>query len=434
MWIYRNRTEAGIILHEHLKAQAPPVPVSRIVALPRGGVVVAHEISKRLALPLDVLIARKIGAPGNPEFGIGAITEGGIGSFSPEAIRAFELTDKAIDRLVSEEQKELGRRVELYRGRGARLELKGEDVLLVDDGLATGVTAGVAIKYAKEQAARSITLAIPVAAADTLESLRIEVDRVICPSSPKIFRSVGIWYQDFQQVEDGEVLALLQESEEYRRVAVERDIETPFTGTLRVPPGARGIVLFAHGSGSSRFSPRNRQVAEEFNRQGLGTLLLDLLTPAEARDRNQVFNIPLLSERVREAIVWLQKQSFAKNLPLGIFGASTGAAAALCAAAELGSEISAVVSRGGRPDLADSESLKKVKAPTLLIVGGDDHDVFELNRQASREIPHSRVLVIAGATHLFEETGAMEKVAEAAAHWFQNEFKKGASDEIKSAA
>lgn len=207
----------------------------------------------------------------------------------------------------------------------------------------------------------------------------------------------------------------------------EQEIRVPsqgeqLTGTLALPPAARGLVLFAHGSGSSRFSPRNRYVAQVLQQAGLATLLLDLLTPAEeaidVQTRQLRFDIPLLATRLGQVTDWLQHQEDLGPLPLGYFGASTGAAAALLAAADQPTAVKAIVSRGGRPDLA-GQALGRVAAPTLLIVGGHDPVVLDLNQTALRALPCSKqLIVIPGATHLFEEPGCLEQVASLAAHWF----------------
>jgi predicted alpha/beta-hydrolase family hydrolase len=190
-------------------------------------------------------------------------------------------------------------------------------------------------------------------------------------------------------------------------------------GLLGVPAGkATGIVLFAHGSGSSRLSPRNTMVAEALQRSGLVTLLFDLLTEAEAANRRNVFDIPLLAERLDQAATWAAGSAAGHGLPLGFFGASTGAAAALVAAARR-QDVRAVVSRGGRPDLA-LDALPEVRAPTLLIVGGADDVVLDLNRHARSQMRcECRLDVVPGATHLFEEPGAMERVIELAGAWFE---------------
>jgi len=190
-------------------------------------------------------------------------------------------------------------------------------------------------------------------------------------------------------------------------------------GTLILPAQPNGVVAFAHGSGSGRFSPRNRQVAARLHEENLGTLLFDLLTEAEADDRRNVFDIPLLAQRLGEAIDFLRGQPATRALPIGLFGASTGAAAALVAAAQRPEEISAVVSRGGRPDLA-GDALPLVRAPTLLIVGGADIEVLMLNRAAARQMTcDCELAVVPHATHLFEEPGTLEQVQELAAGWFE---------------
>ncbi len=190
-------------------------------------------------------------------------------------------------------------------------------------------------------------------------------------------------------------------------------------GALALPRQAQGLVVFAHGSGSSRFSPRNNFVARVLREAGIGTLLMDLLTAEEDAVYQTRFNIDLLTERLLLATKWLQEQQRTKDLLIGYFGASTGAAAALKAAAVEGSKIGAVVSRGGRPDLA-KEALVHVQSPTLLIVGGNDDVVIEMNREAYARLKGKKQLVIVpGATHLFEESGTLEEVARLATDWFK---------------
>jgi dienelactone hydrolase len=212
-----------------------------------------------------------------------------------------------------------------------------------------------------------------------------------------------------------------------RAVANERPAMVPvgdvrLAGELSVPPAARGLVVFAHGSGSGRFSPRNRAVAEALVEAGLATLLMDLLTPEEEaedlRTARLRFDVQLLGGRVISTIDWLASEPDVGQLPVGCFGASTGAAAALIAAAERPQRVAAVVSRGGRPDLA-ADALRRVRAPTLLIVGGRDTEVIRLNRLAQAELAgESQLVIVPGAGHLFEEPGALEKVAALARDWF----------------
>ncbi len=202
-------------------------------------------------------------------------------------------------------------------------------------------------------------------------------------------------------------------------VSIDTDLGVTVGGHLTVPVGAKGVVVFVHGSGSSRHSPRNQQVASVLNEAGIATVLFDLLTVEEAQNRTNVFDIELLSARLIQVTKWLRLQPELKGLSVGYFGASTGAAAALWVAADLDVVgVAAVVSRGGRPDLAEPR-LSMVRAPTLLIVGGDDDVVLDLNRQASMQMDcHNEVAVVLGATHLFEEPGTLQKAAELARDWF----------------
>jgi putative phosphoribosyl transferase len=204
---------------------------------------------------------------------------------------------------------------------------------------------------------------------------------------------------------------------------IEREIRISslaLEGTLALPPDARALVVFAHGSGSSRRSPRNRRVAEALQQRCLGTLLFDLLTEEEAMDRRKVFDIALLGERLLLATDWLAEREETRALRMGYFGASTGAAAALVAAAQTEAEVGAVVSRGGRPDLA-FPVLAQVRAPTLLIVGERDREVLALNREALAELRCEKELaIVPRATHLFEEPGALEDVTRLAGRWFSD--------------
>jgi putative phosphoribosyl transferase len=200
-----------------------------------------------------------------------------------------------------------------------------------------------------------------------------------------------------------------------------RDVRIPpvgLGGTLQIPGDAHAFIAFAHGSGSSRLSPRNMAVAEGLNAQGFGTLLFDLLTAEEEADRANVFDVGLLAGRLVDSVIWLDRESPASHRPLGLFGASTGAAAALVAAARLGDRIGAVVSRGGRPDLA-GKILDQIRTPTLLIVGGVDYGVIELNEEALTYLKGPKALqIVPGASHLFPEPGTLEAVIDHAARWF----------------
>ena len=275
-------------------------------------------------------------------------------------------------------------------------------------------------------------MAVPVAPARAIVELK-EPDDVVCLLSPQDFKAVGYYYHDFSPTDDREVVQLLDAAASAAHHtggggadgSLQEDLEIPVGGvalhaSLYLPARCDGTVLFAHGSGSSRHSPRNRFVASVLHGAGLGTLLLDLLTPEEEVNRANVFDIGLLGQRLSSATHWLEARHDGSLGRVGYFGASTGAGAALWAAAEPGAQVAAVVSRGGRPDLA-APRLAAVKAPTLLIVGGADTQVLALNRQAMESMQaHTRLEIVPGATHLFEEPGTLATVASLAADWFRH--------------
>ncbi len=414
-----DRHDAGRQLAAALGRFREQHPV--VVAIPRGGVPVAAEIATALEAPLDVIMVRKIGAPRQPEYAIGAVAEGGVQILARRELSMLGIGESELDALVARAERELAERSERYRGTRPPVEVKDRTVLLVDDGLATGRTAKAAGHALRERGAARVVLAVPVAAAQSVHEMADCVDEVIALQIPEDLLAIGYWYHDFRPTADQEVTSLLTRSTTMSATherLVEAGAGVLVPGDLTIPQNPRGIVAFAHGSGSSRLSPRNRQVAQALNHDGFATLLFDLLTPEEELDRANVFDIPLLGRRLAAATGWLRHRPEITNLPLGYFGASTGAAAALIAAAELGHQVSAVVSRGGRPDLAAGR-LADVVAPTLLIVGGLDTEVLELNRQAQRQLRCASDLeIVMGATHLFEEPGTLEAVARLASDWF----------------
>ena len=425
---FTDRRDAGRQLGARLEPLRGIDPI--VVALPRGGVPVAAEVAARLGAPLDVLVVRKIGHPRQPELAVGALGEGGVVVLDQDAIARLGVTRDALAAVVAREGAELARRVARYRGDRPRQPVRGRTVIVVDDGLATGSSAHAAIEVLRRSGAGRVVLAVPVAPANTVDALRRVADEVVCLTTPHDFRAVGPWYDDFTQVSDEDVARLLSSPTSHTIRSEEVSIparSVSLGATLAVPPGASSLVLFAHGSGSSRHSPRNRYVAEMLQAAGIGTLLLDLLTGDEEADRRNVFDVDLLAMRLVAATRWSTGR-FGTALSAGYFGASTGAAAALIAAAELGDGIAAVVSRGGRPDLAGA-SLANVTAPTLLIVGGHDDAVLELNRRAADRMIRCRhrLVVVPGATHLFEEPGALEAVARSAVDWFTSNLEAAAA-------
>ncbi|MGW3039968.1 phosphoribosyltransferase family protein [Kitasatospora sp. NPDC001159] len=434
-----DRVDAGRRLAERVRHLGGGNVI--VLGLPRGGVPVAAEVAKVLHAPLDVIVVRKLGVPFQPELGMGAIGEGGVRIVNEAVIGATRTSEEDLAAVEARERVELDRRARRYRGDRPRSELAGRTAVVVDDGIATGSTALAACLIARNQGAARVVLAVPVAPPGWTRRLADAADELVALSTPGEFYGIGQFYEDFAQTTDAEVIACLDEAAvrlgggrppdpasrlPVRSVSARADDPevvvdagpVQLGGQLTVPEGAAGIVVFAHGSGSSRHSPRNRFVAGELNRAGLATLLFDLLTEEEAFDRANVFDTALLARRLTDATRWLRGRDDVGGLTVGYFGASTGAAAALWAAAEPDSTARAVVSRGGRPDLAGPR-LPAVTAPTLLIVGGDDHVVLDLNQQAQARLHcENQLAVIPGATHLFEEPGTLEEAADLAAQWF----------------
>jgi len=450
---FRDRSDAGRQLAALLTRFHEERPI--VVGMARGGVPVAAEIARALDAPLDVIVVRKVGAPGNPEYALGAIAEGGAGVLSYDTARALGLSDAQLRTLITETERELSERTRRYRSAREPLAVAGRTVILVDDGLATGRSAQAAIRALRNRGAARVILAIPVAAPESVDALHGVSDEIVCVEMPEDLWAVGLWYEDFRPTSDEQVASLLAELGQHSAERAEqagsttaRGVAAPsgvpavqelsialgpslaLSGDLTVPADAWGVVAFAHGSGSSRLSRRNRAVASELVAAGYATLLFDLLTPREEMDRANVFDIPLLAARLVSATAWLQQHDVVGALPLAYFGASTGAAAALTAAAELGDRVHAVISRGGRPDLA--RGLAAVRAPTLLIVGGADHQVLELNRMAQRELRcPNELAVVPGATHLFEEPGALEHVSRLAIDWLAHHLTRGRPSETR---
>ncbi len=449
--VFRDRTHGGRLLAEKLERYRAERPI--VLGLTRGGVPVALEVARSLGADLDVIVVRKIGAPECPEYAIGAIAEGGAVYVRREALPEVGLGDDDVAALAEHEAVELARRVRVYRGDRPMPDLAGRTVIVVDDGVATGATARAAARAARQRGASHVVLAAPVIAAGSEPELRSDFDDVVAVDLPEPFIAVGLWYERFGQVSDEEVLGCLRRSREAPDAkgeelwdgkwigpesgdppsAPEKEtLAIPFDGSpfgpgvldadLFLPVGAKGLVMFVHGSGSTRHSPRNRLVARAMQHAGFATLLFDLLTPAEAAEDDVTarlrFDIDLLTARVGAATRWVSALPRTRGLRLGYFGASTGAAAAIAAAAESPELVAAVVSRGGRPDLVPAMTLERVRAPVLLVVGSRDDEVLRLNRSVLPHLATAELAVVPGATHLFEEPGALEAVARLAAEWF----------------
>jgi putative phosphoribosyl transferase len=441
MRLFRNRRDAGQRLAERLASYRDQHPV--VLALPRGGAPVAFEVARELGAPLDVIVVRKLGVPFQPELGMGAVGENGVRVLNENVVRLAGVSNDELAHIEARERAEVEARARRFRGDRAPVPLAGRVAIVVDDGIATGGTARAALRVARAHGAARVVLAVPVAPSDSVRELSEDADEVICLATPEPFFGVGQFYDDFAQVPDEQVVALLDAArattpqpvaakvaehvsddppvdphdQDPRDEDVElREDSLRLFGHLTVPPDPSGLVLFAHGSGSSRHSPRNRYVARVLNQDRIATLLFDLLAVDEELDRRNVFDIELLADRLIAATTWAERE--VPGLPIGYFGASTGAGAALWAAAAPGVSVGAVVSRGGRPDLAIPR-LAEVRAPTLLIVGGNDDVVVELNREAAQHLRcEHRIEIVPGATHLFEEPGTLDRAAALAASWF----------------
>jgi len=466
--IFRDREQAGRKLAEQLRVYANRKDVI-VLGIPRGGVPVAFEVAKALDAPLDIFLSRKLGVPGQEELAFGAIATGDTRVLDREIIEAVGISEEQIDQVTARAKKELERRENLYRGARPPLKLEGLTVLLVDDGIATGSSMRAAIHALRQMKPARVVVAVPVAPLSTCNRLKREVDDLVCVYAPKDFYAIGQFYENFSQMADEEVTELLRRAGEPALQKVEQDDPSDpegssnmipgrqsqqldgikrevsidlegatLEGTLVLPKGADGLVLFAHGSGSSRHSPRNRYVAQVLQAHGIATLLFDLLTRREESideySGELRFDIPFLAKRLSGATKWILNSPDTKDLKVGYFGASTGAGAALVAAAELPDVVSAVVSRGGRPDLAE-DALRSVQAPTLLIVGGDDEPVITMNKDALAKLkcPDKKLVIVPGATHLFEEPGTLEEVARIAAEWFSHHFKPAKKSQAQSA-
>ncbi|WP_210505760.1 phosphoribosyltransferase family protein [Naasia sp. SYSU D00057] len=419
---FADRNDAGRRLARELEKLAGENPL--VLGLSMGGVPVAAEIARALGAPLDVAVTRRLRVPRHPEVAMGAIAEDGTRVLNSPVFLRELVTPLDLALATRRERAVLADHTVRLRGGRPHLDIAGRTVIVVDDGLTSGVSAEAACAMARGMGAARVVLAVPIA---TPEGLRLvhSADETVSLEVPKELAEVRDAYRDYPDVGEDEVRELLERA---APVSAGEDPEggedvlipaghVVLRGRFRLPAGARAVVVFARGSGSGRTSPRNRMVASVLERAGIGTLLLDLLTPAEEGDRHAVFDVPMLSQRLQAATAWVRRRPDAAGAAIGYFGASTGAGAALCAAAA-DPTIAAVVSRGGRPDLA-GERLGYVRCPVLLIVGGRDPEVLGLNRSARDALAGEAALeVVPNATHLFEEPGALDQVAALARDWF----------------
>ena len=434
---FRDRRDAGRHLAEVVRRADLGGGDVVVLGLPRGGVPVAFEIASVLRVPLDVIVVRKLGVPFQPELAMGAIGEGGVRVENRDVLQSaarssFEL--EAVETRDALSWNDVPTNIEM----GARDSSSGVDARsssTTGSRRAPRCVPLVRLRGPWERLASSS----PCQSHRGRRPRRCPTSATRCCASRRPNRSTplvsGIATSPRRPTSKWSTSSALRRRET-RALRDPRNAHPPvrdedirvrtgqvdMCGRLTVPSGPFGTVVFAHGSGSSRHSPRNRYVAGVLNAAGLATLLIDLLSAEEEMERSYVFDIRLLADRLGDATRWTRTVPDVSTTKIGLFGASTGAAAALWAAAQPDSGISAVVSRGGRPDLA-APLLAAVAAPTLLIVGGCDDAVLDLNRRAQEELRcESRLVVVPGATHLFEEPGTLQTVAELARDWFTTEL------------
>lgn len=436
---FADRIDAGVRLGDALamRIEGPGI----VLGMPRGGIPVALQVARALRWPLDVILARKVGVPGLEEVAFTAVAEGLRGTVDDPVDAYLGMSRPLRRRLIQRERAELERRVALYRGaRQAPLpDVAGQTVVIVDDGLASGTTMRAAIRTLRRRRPRHIVAAVPVANGDAVESLRREVDDFVALHTPSPFGMVSDWYESFDEVPDVDALRALRrnppstpEPQVTRRSERGMTVALPNGSTLEADYGVpccdppRGLVMLVHGGGSSRKSYRNRFLAGGLRENGWATLRLDLLTPdeqsAELEDGHHRFDIDMISGRLQHVLDWATEMALPGIDRVVLFGASTGAAASVRVAATVPDRVAAVISRGGRVDLAPAH-LSAMSAPLLLIVGARDESTLRANREVFRGIrSRADLRLVMGAGHTFEEPGAIGRVERIARRWLDREF------------
>ena len=451
---FRNRHAAGEALARALGGMGIG-DGAIILGMPRGGVAVARPVADALRAQLDVIVARKLGVPGLREVSLGAIAEGWNGVVDDSVRGYIGIHEAIVTRIAQTEAQELARRVRLYRGDEDLPTVADRTVVLVDDGLATGATLRAAAIALRARRPARLIAAVPVASSAHCADVRAVVDELLVLTTPEPFGMVSERYDDFGEIPDAEVLRLLGRaraplagvipsgsSEDGWERTIAIPVASPRRGTAldadlgmpNVDGRPRGLVVLAHGGGSSRQSYRNRYLAGRLRMAGWATLRLDLLfeseQAADAADASLRFDVELIARRLQAGTEWATGERLPGADRLVLFGASTGAAAAMITAARRPAVIAGVISRGGRVDLA-GDALRQVVAPSLLIVGGGDRDTLRWTRDAIRRLTsRTRLAVIRGAGHTFEEPGTLGVVGERAVDWLQSLGQDGHSSWI----
>ncbi len=447
--MFRDREHGGRLLGQRLERYRTENPI--VLGLPRGGVPVAFEVSRTFGTALDVLVVKKIGAPACPEYALGAVAEGGVLYLHRSALCEAGVTEREAEVLAAREAAAVARRARIYRGDRPLTALTNRTVIVIDDGVATGATARAAARAARKFRAARIILATPVIAAQAQPELSRDFDDVVSVEQRDPFTAVGLWYVHFDEVSDKEVIRYLRSASEWtsnRETGGDSDWESPTVGgppfssppgiesvplrlegaalghgelnaDLVLPAGARGVVIMVDRCGSSRRGFRNRLVASALLQAGFAAMQYDLLTEDELDHETEMrLDVGKLADRLAGVVRSVSELPCVRGLRIGLLGSYTAAAVALAAAAQAPSLVAAVVSRSGRPDLVPVDTLAKVRASVLLIVGSRDAWGLERNQSVLPKLHAAECAVVVGAGHTFEEPGSFEAVGRLAAEWF----------------
>jgi putative phosphoribosyl transferase len=426
--MFRDRADAGRQLGARLVQESLHEPL--VLGLGRGGVPVAVKVAEALQAEVDTLTVRRVTHPDRPDVGLGVVTESEVALLDDQLVGLLQLDEAAASALVDAARSQVERQAQAVRAGRARADVAGRDVVLVDDGVSSGLTARLGIKALRRWNVGRIVLALPVASPAALAGLEGLVDRLVCLTHAEAVGVLADCYEDFAEVDDALAGRLLREAR--ARILTVRQVALPaagatVAGTLVGPAQPTGVVVVVPGIASAARSPRNVLLARQLASGGLGVLLVDLLDANEAAEGTTAALLASHAERVVGACRWVASTSAwavahegdaQAQLPVGLLASGSGAAAALLAVGRHGADVAAIVARDGRPDLAD-DVLGQVSVPTLLVVGGRDERGERLALAATYRLHGpAEVAVVAGASALFEEPGALAEVGRKAAAWF----------------
>ena len=431
--LFQDRTDAGGRLAERLERFRDSQAV--VLAVPSGGVVVATEVARSLGLRMDLIVVRAVRLERDPGLVLAVVAEGGEQLIDEDAVDSVEAARSELWTALAAERAELARRVDLYRLRRFHVDLHGFTAIVVVDVLADVLVAALACRVARLRGARRVVLAAPIGTSDIFTELEEHADEVTLLESPDEVGDPRDHFATFDPVPDAVVLDHLDASVERDGVAdppltaVDHmsDLEVEpvvilsdgaaLRGIVMLPRFATGVVVFTHGAGSGADSPRDEVVATALAEVGIASVRFDLLTEFELYRKLEISD-RVMTDRLTGAVAWVRRQEAFRGLPIGLNGANSGIRAVLALAAEPGAAITAIVSRGGRPDEL-ALGIDEVVAPSLFIVGGADETILEANRSAATRIDAPcEISVIPGASHRFVEPGALEMVAEITRDWF----------------